>query len=369
MKKVIILGATGSIGTTCLNAIIEKKLPIEVVGISANKNFEQLEAIATKFNIKNLLLSNSSHKNSNFNYFNNIFDLIKETPCDIVLNGISGFDGLKATIDTLKNKKDIALANKESVVTGAAVIFDLAKKNNCKIIPVDSEHSAIKALIDSHQRENVKSLIITASGGPFRTLELSKFKDITVEKALNHPTWKMGPKITIDSSTLANKALEVIEASYLFNFEAKDIEVTVHPQSIIHSMIRLKDGAVYAQMGNPNMSLPIIEGILDGYSNKELVKPLDFTSLQLTFEAPNYEKFPLLKLAYDILEKKKGYPIAFNAANEEAVYAFLNKQISYLKLQDIVIKTLDKDFSNNISSFEDILETDKIARMIAKSYI
>ncbi|MGD1822402.1 MAG: 1-deoxy-D-xylulose-5-phosphate reductoisomerase [Pleomorphochaeta sp.] len=369
MKKVIILGATGSIGSTCLKAIEEKTLPIEVVAISANTNYKKLEEISLKHNISNLLLTNSDYRNTNFNYFNSIDDLLKNIECDVVLNGIAGFDGLNATIKALNNNRDVALANKESVVTGGSFIFDLAKKNNCKIIPVDSEHSALKALVESHKKENIKSLIITASGGPFRTLDFNEFKNITVEKALNHPTWKMGKKITIDSSTLANKALEVIEASYLFGFEANNIEVSVHPQSIIHSMIRMHDGAIYAQLGTPNMSLPIIEGILNDYTNEELVKPLDFTNLSLTFEKPNYDKFPLLKCAYDILEKKQGYPIAFNAANEEAVYAFLRKDISYLKLQDLVLKTLEKDFSYTIKNFDDVLEVDKKARIIANSMI
>ncbi len=369
MRKVIILGATGSIGTTCLKAIKDNQLPIEVVGISANTDFKQLESIADNFKINNLLLTNSNHKNKNYLYFNSIKEFLSNVECDIVLNAIAGFDGLFATIESILNKRDLALANKESVVTGGSFIFSLAKKNNSKIIPVDSEHSALKALIDSHKRENIKSLIITASGGPFRTLDISEFKNITLKQALNHPTWKMGNKITIDSSTLANKALEVIEASYLFDFDSKKIEVSVHPQSIIHSMIRLKDGAIYAQLGTPNMSLPIIEGIMNDYSNKQLVKPLDFTNLSLTFEKPNYDKFPLLKAAYDILKLKKGYPTAFNAANEEAVYAFLREDISYLKLQKIVLNTLEKDFSKEIYNFEDVLEIDAKARLIAKSMI
>ena len=212
MKKVIILGATRSIGTTCLKTIKEKNLPLQIVGMSANENFTELEKLALNFNVKNLFLSNSQHNNTNFKYFNTLIEFLENTPCDIVLNGIAGFDGLYATIESLKLKRNIALANKESVVTGGSFIFDLARENNCSIIPVDSEHSAIKALIDSHKRENIKSLIITASGGPFRTLDYSEFKNINVEKALNHPTWKMGKKITIDSSTLANKTLEVIEA-------------------------------------------------------------------------------------------------------------------------------------------------------------
>ena len=327
------------------------------------------ESLAREFNVKNLLLTNSSHKNNQFNYFDNVSTFLENTFCDVVLNGIAGFDGLNITVNSLNNKYNVALANKESIVAGGEFIFSLAKKNNCKIIPVDSEHSALKALVDSHGRDNVKSLIITASGGPFRNLEQKNFKDITLAKALKHPTWEMGPKITIDSSTLANKALEVIEASYLFDIEAKDIEVTVHPQSIVHSMIRLLDGAIYAQLGTPNMSLPIIEAILDDYCKEELVLPLDFSNLTLTFEKPDFVRFPLLQSAYHVLNARGGYPIAFNAANEEAVYAFLKEKISYLKLQDVVLSTLDSDFSSKVSNFDNVLEVDKKARKIAQSFI
>jgi 1-deoxy-D-xylulose-5-phosphate reductoisomerase len=369
MKNVLILGATGSIGTTCLNSIAEKNLPLNVVGISANSNVQKLEAIGSKFNVRSLhLAANVAHCDC-FDYYKTIDDLLDHVDCDIVLNGISGFEGLSASCKVLERGIDLALANKESVVAGGSFIFELAKKNNCNIIPVDSEHSAIKALLDAHGPDNVHSLIITASGGPFRTLSKDEFKHITVESALNHPTWKMGKKITIDSSTLANKALEVIEASYLFNFKPEQIEVAVHPQSIVHSMIRMKDGAVYSQMGKPNMSLPIIEGLLGPYYTKPLVEPLSFSPLSLTFEEPDFERFPLLKIAYNILENGKGYPVAFNASNEVAVEYFLKKEISYLQLQDCVIATLQKDFSLTPSNLKEAIEVDRNARELAKDYI
>lgn len=369
MKKVLILGATGSIGTTCLNSIKEKNLPIEIVGLAAKSNQEKLETLAHKFNVKQLYLSDKKINNTDFNYSSSLDEFLDKIDCDIVLNGIAGFSGLDATVKVLERKIDIALANKESVVTGGSFIFDLAKKNNCKINPVDSEHSALKALIDAQGKEHVHSLIITASGGPFRTLDKNEFKNITVEKALNHPTWKMGRKITIDSSTLANKALEVIEASFLFGFEPSQIEVSVHPQSIVHSMIRLKDGAIYAQLGTPNMSLPIIEGILGTYDYNTLVKPLSFDNLTLTFEKPDYNRFPLLQAAYSILELKKGYPIAFNGANEVAVEAFLNRQISYLQLQDCVMDVLEKDFSIEAKNLQQVIEIDNKSRLLATRFI
>lgn len=369
MKRVIILGATGSIGTTCLNSIKEKKLPIDVVAISANTDVKKLESIGDSFNINNLYLATNKAHCDCFNYFNSIDELLDNVKCDIVLNGISGFSGLSASVKVLERGIDLALANKESVVAGGSFIFDIANKSGATIFPVDSEHSAIKALLDAHKKEHVKSLIITASGGPFRQLDKKDFKNITIEKALNHPTWKMGPKITIDSATLANKALEVIEASYLFGFSGENIEVVVHPQSIIHSMIRMNDGAIYSQMGMPNMSLPIIEGLLGIYDGVNLVDPLSFDNLSLTFEKPDFEKFPLLKIAFQILKTGKSYPIAFNAANEVAVDAFLKEKITYLQLQDCVLETMQKDFLDVCTNLTETINLDIKARSIANSYI
>ncbi|MBK5199978.1 MAG: 1-deoxy-D-xylulose-5-phosphate reductoisomerase [Spirochaetaceae bacterium] len=369
MKKVIILGATGSIGTTCLHSIKNKNLPLEVVGITANTKVRELENIGDSFNVRNLHLATNQARCDCFNYYNSIEELLDTVKCDIVLNGISGFSGLAASVKVLERGIDLALANKESVVAGGSFIFDLASKTGANIYPVDSEHSAIKSLLDAHKKEHVKSLIITASGGPFRTLDKKDFKNITVQQALNHPTWKMGKKITIDSSTLANKALEVIEAAYLFGFNENNIEVVVHPQSIIHSMIRMHDGAVYSQMGTPNMSLPIIEGLLGVYDHSNLVDPMSFDNLTLTFEKPDYDRFPLLKIAFDILKKGKSYAIAFNASNEVAVYAFLKERISYLQLQDCVISTMQNDFMDICTNLSESIEIDNKARAIANRYI
>lgn len=209
--------------------------------------------------------------------------MIEETDADIVLNGISGFDGLPASVYTLECGKNLALANKESVVCGWSFLFDLAQKNNASIIPVDSEHSAIFQLLKSHGQDEVEKLVITASGGPFRTWTEQQLNHATAKDALCHPTWKMGKKITIDSATLANKGMEVIEASKLFGFPPEKIEVVVHPQSIVHSMIRMRNGAVYAQLGMPDMSLPIISALLPD-TGVPLVSPLSFDDLALTFQ-------------------------------------------------------------------------------------
>jgi len=377
MKRLIILGATGSIGTTALVAIQEKHLPIEVVGLSANSQVSKLSSLAQEFSLSSVALTRKQSTISNeesiipplpsqkdgLQWFQSIDELLDATPCDIVLNAIAGFDGLEASIKTLERGIDLALANKESVVAGGSFLFQLAKEHSCTIIPVDSEHSAIHSLLQAQGRENVDSLIITASGGPFRLWDKERFSSITVADALNHPTWNMGKKITIDSATLANKALEVIEASYLFGFDGDHIEVSVHPQSIIHSMVRMKDGAVYAQLGVPDMTLPIIEGII-GNQNIPLLNPLSFTNLDLHFEDPDTDKFPMLSAAYLVIKKQGGYPIAFNAANEVAVRAFINHEIRFTDITRLTLEVLKEDFSAPIHSFSDVLQSDKKARDI-----
>ncbi len=353
MRRVLILGATGSIGTTALAYIRNHKDQFIVTGLVANRSKDALIKLADEFDAPYLLMSENREET--------LSEFISHNDADIVLNGIAGYKGLYATIKTLEAGKDIALANKESVVMGSDVIFKLAKKNNAKIIPVDSEHSAIYHLLKGRDAEK---LIITASGGPFRDRE--NLENVTIEEALNHPTWKMGKKITIDSATLANKGLEVIEASFLFGFASKDIEVVVHRQSVVHSMIYTKSGAIYAEMSPPDMTHPIITALSD--ENEDIrgaVNKLDFTNLTLTFERPNYEKFPLLKLAYNVLEKGGSYPIAYNASNEEAVYAFLDGKIRFTDIAKITEKTIDHDFSATSDSYEKIMSQDMKARDIA----
>ncbi len=356
MKKVIILGATGSIGTTALNAIKTHHLPLEVVGLSAHSKKDRLEELGALFHARTALVAG--------NDFCSLQRMLQETDAEIVLNGISGFAGLTASMLALESGKDLALANKESVVCGSSFLFATAAKLGRTIIPVDSEHSAIHELLKAHPGSQVDHLIITASGGPFRTTEREKLKSITPKEALNHPTWKMGPKITIDSATLANKAMEVIEASCLFGFSGERIEVTVHPQSIVHSMIRMHSGAIYAQMGKPDMSLPIISALLPG-TTTPLVQPLDFSSLSLTFEKPDFGKFPLLALAWTILSEKGAKAIAFNAADEVAVWAFLRGEIGFTDIQRIVIDVVEHCTDKAPSSLEEACDIDKRMRCLA----
>lgn len=358
MRSLLILGATGSIGTTCLNEIRRSNPDIEIKAISCFSNEEKAKEISSEFgDIPYICLCGKTKEE--------ILSFIHSIDADIALNAIAGSDGLFATLECLKSGKDVALANKESVVMGGAFLFDMAKSLGRRIIPVDSEHSAIYHLLEGHE---ASSLVITASGGPF--IDRKDTKDVKLEDALKHPTWKMGRKITIDSATLANKGLEVIEAHYLFGFEKESIEVTVHRQSVIHSMIRTKEGGVYAQMSPPDMTLPIMAAISDKHLELlNVVRPLSFDNLTLTFEKPDFEKFKMLKLAFDVLEKKGSYPIAYNAANEVAVEAFINGEISFDDISSVTDYVLSFDFSIPSVNFEMVCDNDTHARMLAKEAI
>lgn len=358
MRSLLILGATGSIGTTCLNEIRRFNPGITIKGISCYSNEEKAKAISTEFgDIPYICLKDKTKSE--------ISEFIHSIDADIALNAIAGSDGLFATLECLKSGKDVALANKESVVMGGAFLFEFARSLNRRIIPVDSEHSAIYNLLLGHE---ASSLVITASGGPF--IDRKNTKDVRLEDALKHPTWKMGRKITIDSATLANKGLEVIEAHYLFGFECKDIEVTVHRQSVIHSMIRTKEGGVYAQMSPPDMTLPIMAAISDGKLElKDIVRPLSFSDLTLTFEKPDYEKFKMLKLAFEVLEKKGSYPIAYNAANEIAVEAFINGEIGFDDISAVTEYVMSNDFTEASMDFNAVEINDRRARELAREAI
>ena len=368
MKRVIILGCTGSIGTTAIKAIRDKKLAISVVGLSAHTSENTLIELARELSCSSICLTGTKAKSqSNLHVFSNLSDMLASLDADIVLNGIAGFAGLEASLLSIHQGFDLALANKESIVCGGSYLFEYAKEHKSRIIAVDSEHSALAELIKGRSLDQIDSLILTGSGGPFRTLPMEQFTHITVEEALAHPTWKMGKKISVDSATLANKALEVIEASYLFNLPAEKIEVVIHPQSIVHSMIRTVDGAVYAQMGRPDMTLPIVNALID--TGKNLVLPLDFTNLTLTFEKPDYQRFPLLALAFSILQRKGSAALAFNAADEVAVHAFLDKNCTYPQMIRAIEKTLEKPWDHAPSSYEETLALDREARKLTRSYV
>ncbi len=366
LKKILVLGATGSIGTSTLDIIRNEKDRFVCCGLSANSNLEKLTSLAKEFNCPFSLTSKEGN--------DGIEKLIKSSRPDIVVNGIAGSAGLIPSLLVLKSGTDLALANKETIVMAGPLMFQMAKENNCHIIPVDSEHSAIFTLVQKFGAENIDQLIITASGGPFRKYTREQLKNVTLADALQHPTWNMGQKITVDSATLGNKGLEVIEACRLFNMDTSRISVVVHPQSIIHSLIRTKDGIVYGQFSEPDMKHPIIQALDWPECKTDFMKPFDLCetadgSRTLTFEKPRYEDFPLLKLAFDCAKKSNCYPVAFNAANEIAAWAFIVGKISFTRIGEIVSKTMESDWSAPVTSIENVLEADKLARSIANSLI
>lgn len=360
MKKILVLGSTGSIGTSTLDIIRNESSSFVCSGLTAHSKLTEVEALAKEFNCPFLLTKNATETD-----YKNFISSCKP---DIVVNGIAGTAGLLPSKVTLELGIDLALANKETVVMAYPLVKALSEKTGAKIIPVDSEHSAIFNLINQAGKENTDRILITASGGPFRNFTKEQLKNVTLEMALNHPTWKMGPKITIDSSTLANKGLEVIEASYLFDKPAQKIDVVVHPQSIIHSMVRTNDGMLYAQMSDPDMKHPIIGALTYPDNIKNYMAPFDLFDKELTFFKPNLENFPLLRMAFECVEKKGCYPLVFNAANEIAVLAFLKGLIKYSDIPVITEKTLAFNWSETPDSFERVFELNKAAQLMAKEF-
>ena len=364
MKRVLVLGCTGSIGTNAIN--IAKNMPedFKICGLQAHSasSKKKLKEMAEAFSCPSLLTCEDNSKEA-------FQKLIEESKPDIVVNGIAGASGLLPSKIVLENKIDLALANKETIVMAGPLIKALSRKTGAKLLPVDSEHSAIFNLVNQCGRENIAKIIITASGGPFREYSLEELKNVTLEQALNHPTWKMGKKITIDSSTLANKGLEVIEAAYLFDAKAQDIQVVVHPQSLVHSLVQTKDGMLYAQISDPDMKHPIF-GALTWPENKETyLEPFSLFDKTMTFYKPRTDVFPLLDYAFECVKKGLGYTIAFNAANEVAVAAFLQKKIAYLDIAKTVRAVLDKDFSAAPDDFDAVFECDSRARKLAGDLI
>ena len=376
-KRVVVLGATGSIGQNAIQIIRAFPQYFELVGFSYHKNIELSSHIKNQFQealplCTQDLLSLESHDsilqtkhpqdlNKKLESFSQFF-----TKCepDVVLNGIAGSHGLLPSYTCLSLGVDLCLANKESVVMAYDVLKKLAEKTNASIIPVDSEHWAIYQLMNMTRSQQIEKLIITASGGAFRDVPAKELKNVSLENSFNHPTWKMGQKITIDSASLANKALEVIEATKLFAIDANNIIVTVHKESIIHSMVQCIGGSIYAQMSPPDMKFPIFGALMFPSATPKYLEPLDFSSsFSLTFAPPRNDVFPMLKMGFDVAKLGASYPIAFNAANEVAVDAFMNKKIAFVDIPRLVSDVLQRDWTPLPSTLEEIYEIDKKARM------
>ncbi len=373
-RKIAILGSTGSIGRQTLDVISAFKDDFEVVGLSAGNNIQLLAEQIKEHNPKFVSVKDSSLaqelksllKNPPLEIFWNDVGLefISSCSCDIVVNGLVGSLGLKPTISALTHGKRVAFANKETLVVAGKLIKDIIAKHHGEIIPLDSEHVAIHQCINNTPSDKIKKIILTASGGPFRTWSADQIKTATKEQALKHPTWVMGQKITIDSATIMNKGLEIIEAMYLFDISCKQTEVYIHPQSIMHSAVEFIDGNIIAQLGAADMKLPIQYSLFYP-ERKNLPFNLfcDLLSIQkLEFEKPDYKKFPCLKLAYEVAQKEKSFPIVLNAANEVAVDLFLKEKISFIDIEKIISRALEAHNPVEPASLEEILEIDKEVR-------
>ncbi|OFO26993.1 1-deoxy-D-xylulose-5-phosphate reductoisomerase [Fusobacterium sp. HMSC064B11] len=369
MKKILILGSTGSIGTNALELIRNNREKYEVVGISGNKNIELLKKQIEEFKPTSIYVGveqDALNLKKEYPFIKEVYfgenglaELSKNSDYDIILTAVSGAIGIDATVEAIKREKRIALANKETMVSAGVYINKLLKEyQKAEIVPVDSEHSALFQSLQGFKKENVKKLIITASGGTFRGKDLAYLENVTVEQALKHPNWSMGKKITIDSSTLVNKGLEVIEAHELFNVDYDDIEVVVHPQSIIHSMVEYVDGSIIAQMGVANMKTPILYAF--SYPEKEYNSSINFLDLiknnNLTFEEADRKVFKGIDLAYRAGRTGDTMPTVFNASNEIAVELFMKKKIKFLDIYRIIeeamnshqVVSLDTDNALNI---------------------
>ncbi len=366
MKKIALLGATGSIGQSTIEVVKRHPDEFKIVLASAHSRIDKLLNYAQEVPIDHLVITGENgvdrtgHANNIHKGEDTLLSLLEEIDYDIMLNAVVGSAGLKYTVAGLKTGHNIALANKESLVMAGDIITELARENHCKIIPVDSEHSAIMQCLEGVQDiSQVHRIILTASGGPFSNLKIEAFKNITLKDALQHPTWAMGDKITIDSATMANKGLEVIEAHYLFDVSFDEIDVLIHPQSVIHSMVEYIDGSIISQLSSPDMKIPIQYAL--SYPDR-LDATAQYTDLakihELTFYKPNFEKFPLLRMAFEVGKNGGIMPTIFNAANEAAVTLFLQEKISFIEITKIIERELSVPNIHE-PDLETIIEKDK----------
>lgn len=369
MKKISILGSTGSIGTQTLE-IVRAQKDIEITALAAGSNIELLEkqirefspAIACVWDEEKARMLAASVRDLSVKVVSGMDGLIEaatEPEAELVVTAVVGMIGIRPTIAAMEVGKDIALANKETLVTAGHIIMPLAGEKKVKILPVDSEHSAIFQCLNGERENKIHKILLTASGGPFRGKTRKELEHVTVEDALRHPNWSMGRKITIDSSTMVNKGLEVMEAKWLFGVEIDQIQVVIQPKSIIHSMVEFEDGAVMAQMGTPDMKLPIQYALY--YPERRMLSGprLDFWTMgQITFEKPDAENFPGLKLACQAGRRGGSLPTVFNAANEKAVAEFLAGRISYLSITDLIQGAMESHKVKENPSVEEILEAE-----------
>ena len=380
-KQIAILGSTGSIGTQALEVISENDSLFEVYALTANNNVDLLIDQARQYKPEMVAIGNESHYQTLKNALadlpvkvfagaDSIAQLAEMQPVDIVLTAMVGYSGLKPTMSAIKAGKKIALANKETLVVAGELICELAIQNKSSIIPVDSEHSAIFQCLAGEGNNPIEKLILTASGGPFRTKTMHELEHVTSAQALKHPNWDMGAKITIDSASLMNKGFEIIEAKWLFGVTPEQIEVVVHPQSIIHSMVQFADGSIKAQLGMPDMKLPIQYAFTYPDRLKTNFPRFDFNLCsQFTFERPDMERFRNLEYAYYAMNKGGNMPCILNAANEVVVAEFLKDRIGFLQMSDIIEVVMEKAHFIAKPTYEDYVKTDALVRILTKEMI
>ena len=380
-KKIIILGVTGSIGKSVLDIVKKFKDRFDIVGVSTHQNEKSMRNICTQFEPKNVIFTDRKlEKTSNKSYYtgcSNLYFGSESFPdflnidFDLLVNGISGFDGILPTFLAIEMGKDIAIANKETIVSGGNILIERALQNGSKLIPIDSEHNALSQIIKNYNPNDIEKITLTASGGPFRKDTFDMLVNRKISDALNHPTWKMGPKNTIDSATLMNKGLEVIEASILFSIPSNKIEVLVHPESIVHGLVYLIDGGIISYMSQPDMRIPIYNALNFPNIYEHYLKQTEFTSLN--FYELKEEVFPSIRIARSALDKGFIATSFFNAANEIAVDSFLNEKIKFTDIFSIVETVTGLSNNGNPKSIEEVFEYDKLARKFAynevKKYI
>lgn len=379
MKNIVLLGATGSIGDSCLNVIRQNKKHFHLFGIGLGGNLDKAQQITKEFNPKHIFIAEPHIDKSHdlLHSYPNILStedelqgLIQDPSVDIVISAISGFAGLKASFFAIDAGKTILVANKESIVAAGDILMPLAQAKKSEIIPVDSEHNAIHQCFPPHSdMKEISKIIITASGGPFREKTFKELSEVTLQDALKHPTWSMGTKITIDSATLVNKCLELIEAHYLFQIPESQIEIVVHPQSIIHSMVTYIDGSTIAQMSNPNMEVPIANAL--GLENRLPInfEAINFSGLNLAFEPIADGREIIFEMAREVCNKRGNLGAIYNASNEIAVDAFITQKIDFVDIYKVIQRTFDHFACSNVSTLEDIFEYDKQARIQAEKVI
>ena len=378
MKKIFILGASGSIGENALSVIDSNKENFELVGISVNKNVEKANKIIKKHNPKYIYINDKLAKENILKTEDAVIceddkelsDIFNSSDVDIVISAISGLAGIKSTFHAAKSGKKILLANKESIVAGGSLLMEAARENNTELVPIDSEHNAIfQCLPESRSTQDVKQIVITASGGPFHGRNIDELNNVGVQDALNHPNWEMGSKISIDSATLVNKCLELIEACYLFDMDESFFELVIHPESIVHSIVTFNDGSSICQMSNPDMRVPIANAM--SYDKRLSIpfQPIDFNNLKLNFESFPNDRAEIVNLAREAVREDNSKGIYFNAANEIAVENFLKKRITFRQIYEVILRTFDTKEMSKFNSIEDIFEIDQEARNISNMVI